>query len=368
MDDTRFLTRVRIRNYKSIVACDVELQPLTFLVGPNGSGKSNFLDALSFLSDLLRMPVEEALVRHGGMHSIVHSGSGHTFDIEIHFRANEFAGSYGVEIARHEGDRIELSERFEVDAARNSHKESWPSHEGAPRLALDNRSDARFVCGCLRNISFFDFVAEVLKRPPIPSSSSQYRLAPDGRNLPSMLRRLEGKDPEAAQKVGEYLRAIVPAVREVQVDPVGPYEIVKFTMEFGGPVAGTLYAPSMSDGTLRALALLVGLFSAPLPPVSPLVVVEEPEAGLHPGAAGVIWDALSDASCSTQVLAATHSPDLLDHKNVSVNSILAVILIDGRSVIAPLDEAGKSMLGERLFTAGELLRINQLSPKPAHAS
>jgi ABC-type lipoprotein export system ATPase subunit len=39
------ITRVILKNYKSIVSCDVELQPLTILVGPNGSGKSNFLDA-----------------------------------------------------------------------------------------------------------------------------------------------------------------------------------------------------------------------------------------------------------------------------------------------------------------------------------
>ena len=48
-----FLTRVRIKNYKSIKACDVELGSLAFLVGPNGSGKSNFLDALRFVAEAL---------------------------------------------------------------------------------------------------------------------------------------------------------------------------------------------------------------------------------------------------------------------------------------------------------------------------
>ena len=56
-----FLTRVRIKNYKSIKACDVELGSLTFLVGPNGSGKSNFLDALRFVADALRDSPEKAL-------------------------------------------------------------------------------------------------------------------------------------------------------------------------------------------------------------------------------------------------------------------------------------------------------------------
>ena len=41
--DSRLVTRVRLRNYKSIAACDVRPAPLSFLVGPNGSGKSNLL-------------------------------------------------------------------------------------------------------------------------------------------------------------------------------------------------------------------------------------------------------------------------------------------------------------------------------------
>ncbi len=49
-----FLKRVKIRNYKSIAHCDVELGPFTLLVGRNGSGKSNFLDAIRFVADGLR--------------------------------------------------------------------------------------------------------------------------------------------------------------------------------------------------------------------------------------------------------------------------------------------------------------------------
>lgn len=53
MKDPTFITRVVLKNYKSIAACDVQLQSLMFLVGRNGSGKSNFLDALRFVADAL---------------------------------------------------------------------------------------------------------------------------------------------------------------------------------------------------------------------------------------------------------------------------------------------------------------------------
>src|SRR5260370_11441097 len=66
-----FVRRVRIRGYKSIAFCDVTLEPLTILVGRNASGKSNFLDALAFLRDIVKLGVSEAVKRHGGGEAIL---------------------------------------------------------------------------------------------------------------------------------------------------------------------------------------------------------------------------------------------------------------------------------------------------------
>src|SRR5262245_30447459 len=65
-----FLRRVRIRGYKSIAFCDVQLAPLTVLVGRNASGKSNFLDALAFLRDVMDTNVPVAVKRRGGWSSV----------------------------------------------------------------------------------------------------------------------------------------------------------------------------------------------------------------------------------------------------------------------------------------------------------
>ncbi len=68
-----FLRRVRIRGYKSIAFCDIPLQPLTILVGRNAAGKSNFLDALTFLRDVMKVGVADAVkIRpRGGWSSLV---------------------------------------------------------------------------------------------------------------------------------------------------------------------------------------------------------------------------------------------------------------------------------------------------------
>jgi predicted ATPase len=61
------ITRVVLKNYTSIVSCDVELRPLTILVGPNGSGKSNFVDALRFVSEALTVGLDQAVRNRGNM-------------------------------------------------------------------------------------------------------------------------------------------------------------------------------------------------------------------------------------------------------------------------------------------------------------
>jgi hypothetical protein len=100
-------------------------------------------------------------------------------------------------------------------------------------------------------------------------------------------------------------------------------------------------------------------------PNVPLVGIEEPEMALHPGAAGVLRDGLRDASSRMQVLVTSHSPDLLDDKTIDDRSILVTSMENGITRIGPVDEPARSAMRERLYTAGELLRLDQLEPDPA---
>lgn len=91
MTDSTFVTRVVLKNYKSIASCDVALQRLVFLVGPNGSGKSNFLDALRFVSDALRSSLDHALRDRGGINEVRRRSRGHPthFGIRLDFRLRD---------------------------------------------------------------------------------------------------------------------------------------------------------------------------------------------------------------------------------------------------------------------------------------
>lgn len=121
-------------------------------------------------------------------------------------------------------------------------------------------------------------------------------------------------------------------------------------------------AQNMSDGTLRALGVLVALFQKNVDFAPSVIGIEEPETALHPAAAAALREALKRAADQTQVIVTSHSPDLLDDFDVAPEALLAVASSGGQTNIAPLDEASRDSMREHLFSAGELLRLNQLEP------
>lgn len=115
----------------------------------------------------------------------------------------------------------------------------------------------------------------------------------------------------------------------------------------------------MSDGTLRALAMLLAVYQEPLPS---LLMIEEPEASMHPGSLGAIGDIIRAAALRTQVVATTHSPELLDAKWVEDRHLRIVYWHAGSTHVGPVESVSRQALREHLFGAGELLRANALEP------
>ena len=101
MKDSTFITRVILKNYKSIASCDVQLRPLMFLVGPNGAGKSNFLDSLRFVADALNLSLDHAIRDRGGIDNIRRRSGGHPnhLSIRLDFDSPEGFGHYAFRIS-----------------------------------------------------------------------------------------------------------------------------------------------------------------------------------------------------------------------------------------------------------------------------
>lgn len=389
-NDATFISRVLLRNYKSIAACDVLLGPLVFLVGPNGAGKSNFLDALRFVADALRTSLDHALRDRGGINDVRRRSGGHPthFGVRLEYRLpSGLSGHYGFQVAarpqggydvQHEECVLRSFEAlaseafFLVRSGEVTSSEKVMPAASADRLYLVNASGLpqfRPVYEAFSRMGFYNLNPDRIRELQSPDAGDV--LARDGSNITSVFAQLKKQSAGRKRRIEEYLAKVVPDVHGVDVKTIGPKE----TLEFRQRVRGSrdpwrFLAANMSDGTLRTFGVLVSLFQAGNGREArvPLVGIEEPEVALHPGAAGLLLDSLREASRSTQVLVTSHSPDLLDNDQVDTGSILAVSSDQGRTLIAPLDEYGRRALHQRLYTAGELLRMDQLRPDPELAS
>ncbi len=379
MSDPSFLRRFILQNYKSIATCNVDLRQLTFLVGPNGAGKSNFVEALRFVADALRTSLDNALRERGGINEVRRRSSGHPthFGMRLEFILPTGVGHYsfligalakgGYEVQREECQLQESSGRryfFSVHRGRVDSNIDSPPAGFADRLYLVNisgRQPFRGVFDALSNMGFYNLNPQVIRELQAPEAGDLLRR--DGGNLTSVIARMAKSDKARTELIQEYLSKVSRNIRGVETKAIGPKE----TLEFRQDVAGAkhpwrFFASNMSDGTLRALGVLVALFQSDHDSVRvPLVGIEEPEVALHPAAAGVLLNALREASKSRQIVVTSHSPDLLDSDEIGADEILSVMSSGGITNIAPIDGAGRKMLHNHLYTAGELLRMNQLS-------
>ena len=385
MKDSTFITSVTIKNYKSIAACDIQLRPLMFLVGPNGAGKSNFLDSLRFVADALNSSLDHAIRDRGGIKEVRRRSGGHPnhFSIRLDFALPDGStGHYAFRIGTSpliRGYEVQREECVLQNAELLTPETYFHVHDGtvtktslevAPAAAIDRLflvhasglKEFRPVYEAFSRMGFYSLNPDKIRDLQAPDPGNL--LIRDGSNLASVLGQLS---PSVKERIEEYLSIVVPGVRGVEVKEIGPKE----TLEFRQGVAGARHpwrflANNMSDGTLRVLGILVALFQVNHDPTKrvPLIGIEEPEIALHPAAAGVLLDGLREAAEKTQILITSHSPDLLDDKDLDVESILAVEARNGNTAILPVAEAGRSAVRDRLYTTGELLRLDQLRPDP----
>lgn len=293
--------------------------PLTLLIGPNGSGKSTVLLAVRRLRDEIMQretSFSERIVGHSAF--TLHQG-GEDRDLSL-----------GVGWARIFPD---VGEHNPYGAVFNL----WLEEPVGP-------SDS----GVFRSIVFVDPAVD-----KIADGWVEGRDEAEDETGAGVARKYARASDAARERIFEGMRHVLPFL-----DAMVPYEAggrawVNFS------VSGTeLSGPRMSDGTLRAFAILTELETAP---DGGLLLIEEPDAFIDPNAVGVILDALLAASDRMQIIATTHSPDLLQSDAVTADMVRTVTRTPTGSVISTLPGRLAEAVDAQRTTVGELLRSGALS-------
>jgi predicted ATPase len=373
------INQVQIRNYKSIGQAVVDLEPFTAFVGANGAGKSNFVDALAFVQECLSHSIELAFKNRGGIGAVRRRSGGHPTNIGIRLLLNpgrDLFADYSFEIAAKTGERFRVARErcvtrrlfspedvvFEVADGKFIKEIPGIRAKMSPdRLALFAASatdEFRPVYDFLTSMRLYSIVPGRLREFQDPDPGDF--LKPDGSNAAAVLKHLhEEQNSGQYDRICHLLSKVVQGVEQVEQRAVGQKETLMFKQDVGQKYPWTFDAVNMSDGTLRVLGLLLAVYQ---PHHHSVVAIEEPEATVHPAAAELIMQVLLDAAHERQVLVTTHSPDILDHKELQDHQIRVVTRVRGNTSIAPVSLSGRQAIREKLYTPGELLRNDELNP------
>ena len=324
------LTRIRIAGFRSLRDVSLELKPVTVLIGPNGSGKSNLLSALRMIAMMRSGTLRVFVGDQGAASTLLHYGPSKTreLSIELEFAtgANKQNG-YEARLGYAAGDRfIFLDELCWYQKSESAKRVEAPLGAGhaESRLSQDEpegnqaqRDAIKTVAALVSQIGFFHF-HDTSPTSPLRQSSrlSENRyLRWDGSNLAAFLHRLCHSKAEAKASwnlISGLVRQVAPFIKRLDpapVDPDNPQSLVR--LYWIDEADHRFDAHDLSDGTLRAIALITAL-AQPSKTLPKFIVIDEPELGLHPAAISIFASLVRSISVRSQVLLATQSPALLD--------------------------------------------------------
>jgi len=371
----RQLEILSLKGFRSIKQLDnLTLGPITVLIGANGSGKSNLIGFFKMMNHVMQGGLQRFLQDGGGASNFLHFGPKRTpyLDAELTFHGGPGLANYRCQLKFAAVDRL-IFDLEEAKLQRNDmsgggvtqigHDE--PSESMLSRRDLDpvTQPVETFISKFLNKVRVFHFHDTSVTsrmRNNCDASDTLY-LGAEGGNLAAVLLRLNKEFPANYRRVVAGVNTVFPELKDFHLEPTAANGTSLLLRWRPSSNPAEIFGPAhLSDGTLRMIAL-VTLFNLPEAMASWMIVLDEPELGLHPAAEAYLASLVRGASTQTQVLLSTQSATLVDHFKPS--EVVVTEMHEGASTFTRLeDEKLRHWL--KRYTLGEAWRKNVFGGRP----
>jgi len=368
------LKSIALSGYRSFEDAALELRSLNVLIGANGAGKSNLVSFFKMLNELMAGRLQQYVASTGHATSNLHFGPRVTpqLEAELKFESEtDVINTYRMRLSHVLGDKLIFTEEclsFHNPGFMEAREEQLgPGHTetliGAT-ASTDSPSGktARVFQHLLNNCRVFHFhdtssTARVRNTGYVGNNKP---LMPDAGNLAAVLHRLEKESPDTYWRTVDTIRQIAPFFREFVLEPRGS-EDKDIMLNWCTCESDMVFGPhQLSDGTLRAICL-VSLLMLPVEELPILIVIDEPELGLHPYALQILASLCRSVSVSAQVLISTQSSAF-----VSCFDPENIVVVEGDNRSSNLTRPDRNALDVWLddYSLGEIWEKNVIGGGP----
>jgi predicted ATPase len=365
------IDHITVKGFKSIRSVEkLELRPINVLIGANGSGKSNFIGLFSFLRDIREGRLQNYVTRSGGAGKVLHFGSKVTKQIEIDISFKEGVNAYNLLLSPTDDDSLYPTRETVYFWDKSKYKQPYEESLTSTNRGLEagiSSSDLVKIPGWVRSrlgswrlYHVHDTSSSSPMRTAAEIQDNQF-LRPDGSNLPSFLFYLREKETTSYNLIRRTIQQVAPFFDDFLLAPsnLNPDNI---RLEWKHKNSDQFFdASSLSDGSLRFI-ILATLFLQPVKLLPSLILVDEPELGLHPYAVQTLASLVRNASKHTQILIATQSSQLLD--NFDPEDVLVADRVDGGTNIMRV-EGGRLNSWLEEYSLGQLWEKNEFAGRPS---
>lgn len=362
----RRLDKITLKGFKSIQDLeDFELGSVTVLIGANGCGKSNFVSFFSFLREMIEGRLEKTVNLGGRSDALLYLGPKVTSQIECKLDFGD--NGYRFTLERTKDSRLIFDDERIVWFGKSG--PGYPVDRSIGSGHSESKLKEQIEDGN-RNRAISEYIYSAMSRWVVyhfhdTSDSAAMRgecsdrdfdgLRPDGGNLAAFLYRLRVEKKQSYRLVRDTVRLIAPFFDDFLLRPENDQVRLEWRQK-GSEFP--FQANQLSDGTIRFICLATSLLQ-PFPPA--IIVIDEPELGLHPYAISMLADLIKSASERTQVIISTQSPILLDY--FEPGEIVVINRKEGHSTFERLEAEQLSEWMED-YSVGELWQKNVVRGGP----